>query len=119
MIAHVEPIKSAIASTSAGIPDARRPGRWDAPRAWLKRAGGKCGMDDAGALPDLHVLAAGLLPDVVAQVDVGQEQNGLLGRNRIDDFHRVAGGAQNIAFRFHLDRSIDIADDHVVRMRRR
>ena len=74
------------------------------------------GMDDAGALPDLHVLAAGLLLHIVAQIDVGQKQNRLLGRNRIHHRHRVARRTKNVAFRLYFDRCVDVADDDVIGM---
>ena len=74
------------------------------------------GMHDAGALPDLHVLAPGLLLHVVAQIAVRQEEHGLFRRNRIDDLHGIARGAKNVALRLHLDRRIDVADDHVLGM---
>ena len=65
----------------AGIRDGPPPWRRGCSRLRLGQpARGEGGMHDAGALPDLHVLAAGLLLDVVAQVAVGQEQHGLLRR---------------------------------------
>ena len=51
-------------------------------------------MDDAGALPDPHVFAAGLLFHVIAQIHIRQEQDRLLARNRVDDVHGVARGAE-------------------------
>jgi hypothetical protein len=71
-------------------------------------------MHDAGALPDLHVLAARLLFDVVAQVAVGEEKNRLFGRNRIDDLNGVARGAEDVRLGLHFDGSIDVTDDDVV-----
>ncbi len=60
------------------------------------------GMDDAGALPDPHVFAAGLLFHVIAQIHIRQEQDRLLARNRVDDVHGVARGAHNVALGFHF-----------------
>ena len=73
-------------------------------------------MDDTRALPDLHVGPAGLLLDVIAEIAVGQEQNGLVRRNGVDHLHGVARGAQNIALRLHFHRGVDVADDHVIRI---
>src|SRR5215469_18892753 len=56
-------------------------------------ARGKRRVDDAGPLPDLHVLSAGLALYVCAKVAVRQEEHGLFARNGIDDLHRVARGA--------------------------
>ena len=75
---------------------------------------GKRGMHHAGALPDSHVLAAGLLLDVVAQVDIGQEEDGFFRGDGVDDLHGVAGGAEDVAFGFDLDRRVDVADYYVV-----
>ncbi len=71
-------------------------------------------MHDAGALPDFHVLAAGLRLDVIAEVDVGQEQNRLFGGNRVHHGHGVARGAKDVAFGLHLYRGVDVADDDVI-----
>jgi hypothetical protein len=65
----------------------------------------KRGVDDAGALPDLHVLAAGLALDVVAQVDVRQEQDGFSAGIEFTTCHGVARGADDVAFGLHLRRS--------------
>ena len=46
-------------------------------------------MHDAGALPDLHILAACLRLDVIAQIDVRQEQNRLGGGDRLHNGHCV------------------------------
>src|SRR2546425_13063020 len=73
-------------------------------------------MHHAGALPDLHVLAAGLLLDVIPQVLIGQEQNRLVFWDGIDHLDRVARGAENITLGLHLDRRVDVADNHMVRM---
>jgi len=67
-------------------------------------------------LPDGHVLAATKLLDVIAEIDVRQEQDGTVSRDRVDDRDGVAGGAENVAFRFDLDRSVDVADDYVIGM---
>ncbi len=73
-------------------------------------------VNNAGALPDLHVLAPGLLADVVPQIAVGQKQHRSVRRNRIDDLHRVARRAKNVALRLHFDRRIDVADHHILRV---
>ena len=74
------------------------------------------GMYDAGALPDLHVLAPGLLLHVIAQIAVRQEQHRLIRGNGVDDPHGIARRAENVALRLHLDGGIDVADDGVLRM---
>ena len=64
---------------------------------------GKGGVHDAGALPDLHVLATGFALHKVAQIDVGKEQNWLLGGDRVHHLNGIARRAQNVAFGLHLD----------------
>ena len=86
-----------------------RPRRAEPP-GWKRR------MHDARALPNLHIGPAGLLLYVVAQIDVRQEQHVLLSRDGIHDFHRVARGAKDIALRLNFNRSVDVADDHMVRI---
>ena len=73
-------------------------------------------MHDAGALPDLHTGPAGLLFHVIAQIAIGQEENGLVGRDRVYHLHGIARGAQNIALRLHFHGGVDVADNHVVRI---
>ncbi len=94
---------------------------WEATRAFGmfgagggEAAGGKSRVDDASALPDLHILPAGLLLHVVAEIDIGQEEDGLFGGDGIYNCDGVAGGTEDVAFGFDLDGSVDIADDHVI-----
>ncbi len=58
--------------------------------------------------------AAGLLLDVVAQVDVRQEENRLFGRNRIHHVDRVARRADDVALGLHLERGVDVAHHDVI-----
>src|SRR5579885_3548243 len=44
-------------------------------RAQLSSGEGR--VDNAGSLPDLHIVAAGLLADVIAQINVGEKENRL------------------------------------------
>src|ERR1700722_2765285 len=76
-------------------------------------ADGKRLVYHAGALPDLHVLAPGLLLDLIAEIPVWEEKNRLAGRDRIHDFYGVAGGAEDIRLGFHIDRGVDVAYDDV------
>src|SRR5580704_3649537 len=71
-------------------------------------------MHNARALPDLHVLAARLLLHVVTQIAIGEEQDRLLPWNGVDNPDGIAGCAQDVAFRLHLYRCIDITDDDVI-----
>ena len=56
-------------------------------------------------------VATGLALDIVSQITVGQEEYRLFLWNRIDDFHRVARSAEDIALRLHCGRGVDIGDD--------
>ena len=78
MMADVEPMKSAMRSTSCG-----HSGCAATSASGMFRAGGnntsggeRC-VYDAGSLPDFHVLAAGLLLHIVAEIDVRQKQDRL------------------------------------------
>src|SRR5690348_3813627 len=81
-----------------------------------KATAGKSGMHDASALPDLHVLPAGLFLDEIAEIDIGQKEDRLFRRNGIYDRGGIARCAKNVAFRLHLDGSVDIAHDDMVGM---
>src|SRR5207248_6586665 len=77
-------------------------------------ARGERGMHDAGALPDFHVGAASLLFNIVAEVQIRQKEYRPVGRDRVYHLDGIARGAEYVAFRFHLDRGIDVTDDDVI-----
>src|SRR5689334_10458531 len=77
---------------------------------------GESGMHHTGTLPDLHIFAAGLALYIVAEILIGQKENCLLLRNRIDHLNGIARRAQNIALGLHFDRCVDVADDRVIRV---
>ncbi len=68
------------------------------------------------AHPDVHVLAPGQAADVRAEEHVGEEENLLLGGNRVHDLDRVARRAAVVALGFHLGRRVDVGDDDGARM---
>ena len=111
-------MKSAIASTSRGHSGCAATSALrmlDASRRNPPRR--KSSVHDASALPDLHVLAPGLLLHVIAQIQIRQEHHRPLRRNRIHDLHRIARSAQNVALGFHFDRRIDVGNHRVIRIR--
>src|SRR5262249_24398521 len=74
---------------------------------------GKGRVNDAGPLPDFHVFPPSLALHIGAQIAVRQEENRLFGRNGVDDLNRVPRGAEDIAFRLHLDGGVDVTHNHV------
>ncbi len=78
-MALVEPMKSAMRQHVRRAFGMRgHQGMGCSARAAASLRAAKRRVHDAGALPDLHVLAAGLLLHVIAQIDIGQEQDRLL-----------------------------------------
>ena len=63
-------------------------------------------------------FAPGHAPHVRAEEHVGEEEDLLVGRNRVDDLDRVAGRAAVVALRLHLGRRVDVRDDDGARMLR-
>ncbi len=61
------------------------------------------GVNDAGALPDPHVLAAGLPLHIVAEVEIGQEQNRLVRGYGIHHLDGITRRADEVAFGFYVN----------------
>ena len=74
---------------------------------------GKLFVDHAAPRPKPH-FASRIPDEEAAQMLIGREQDGLLGRNLPDDFLRVAGGADDIAERLDLGAAVDIGDRHMI-----
>jgi hypothetical protein len=74
---------------------------------------GELDMDVAGALPEVH-FTAGLLHDPGAEVLIGDKQDGAVLRGGLDDFDRIAAGADAIAEGFDVGAAVDVGDDVVV-----
>ncbi len=58
-----------------------------------------------------HQLAARDLLEPETEEEVGQEQDLLIGRDRLDHAARVAGGAAVVALGLHLGARVDVRDD--------
>ena len=67
----------------------------------------------AGAVPQHHVRASGEFADIGAQVAVGPEKDGDIGRDRLNYLQGVRRGAADIRKGLNLDRRIDIGDHAV------
>src|SRR3954462_536607 len=68
-------------------------------------------MDVTLAHPDVDVRASAEPANVGAEKHVGEKQNLLLGRNRVDDFDSVARRAAVVAFSLHVGGGVDVGDD--------
>ena len=69
------------------------------------------------AEPDIE-RAARDLAQVVAEVHVGQKEDGDIGRERVDDRHRIPRRAAVVRLSLHVGRGVHVRDHHAVRMRR-
>ena len=56
-----------------------------------------------GRLYPFRQFRLDLAADVVAEVDIRQEENRFIGRDGVDDLDRVARGAEDIALSLHFD----------------
>jgi hypothetical protein len=79
--------------------------------------GPDAGVDVALAQPDRQ-LASGHLLEPEAEVHVRQEEDLLLGRDRLDHRLRVPRGAAVVALRLHLGRRVHVGDDDRARVLR-
>ena len=79
----------------------------------IDRIPGELNMDITSALPQIH-LPPGLFHYPCAQIRIRHEKDGTIRRRQVDNFHRVPGGADDIAERLHPTRAIDVGDDVVV-----
>ena len=70
----------------------------------------------ARPVPDHHILAAGQLPDVSAQVAVGREDDGAVGRDRLHDFQGIRRSAADIGQRLDPDGRVDIRNHRMPRV---
>ena len=77
---------------------------------------GELDVDITVALPQIH-LAAGLLHDPGTEVFVRDKKDGPVSGSELDDFHGVAGGADDVAERFDAAGAVDVGDDVVVFLR--
>jgi len=77
------------------------------------RFAGELDVDVTRTLPEIH-FPTGLLHDPCAKIGVGDEKDRAVNRCLVDNFHRVAGSANDIAESFHTRRAVDVGDDVVV-----
>ena len=68
----------------------------------------------AGAVPQHHVRAAREALDIAAEVAVGGEEHGAVGRQRLHDPQGVGRRAADVGQRLHAHRRIDVGDHRVV-----
>ena len=69
------------------------------------------GVHVALAHPDVDVLPARHAPHVRAEEHVGEEEDLLVGGDRVHDLDRVARRAAVVALRLHLGGRVDVRDD--------
>ena len=81
----------------------------------LDVGGPDAGVDVALAEPDPQ-LAAGHPLEPEAEVEVGQEEDLPVGRDRLDHRPRVPGGAAVVALGLHLGGRVDVGDDDRARV---
>lgn len=74
---------------------------------------GELHVDVTISLPEIH-LTAGLFNDPLAEVLIGDEENGPVLWGLIGDTRSVSGSADNVAERLDASRAVDVCDDVII-----